>query len=239
MIKGKRRALGIAFILALALARPVPAAAPAAKDDDVDKDIQRVQDSIRVLGEMMKEADKSIPKNLLAKSAGIAIIPGVIKAAYIVGGRHGNGILAVRGKDGGWSNPSFIKLTGGSLGLQLGVESADVILLFMTPRSVGNITKGKFTLGADAGLAAGPIGRAAEASTDAQLKAEIYSYSRSRGLFAGLSLQGASLSIDGKANERFYKLKGVGAQTIFEGKVVQAPAAAVTLRNALAETAGK
>jgi len=237
MIKQKRLALGVIFVLALALVRPSPAAA--AKDDKADKDIQRVQDSIRVLGEMMKEADKSIPQDLLAKSAGIAIIPGVIKAAYVIGGRHGNGVLVVRGKDGGWSSPSFIKLTGGSLGLQIGVESADILLLFMTPRSVGNITNGKFTLGADAGLAAGPLGRAAEASTDAQLKAEIYSYSRSRGLFAGLSLQGASLSVDGNANERFYQLKGVGAQTIFEGKVLRIPDIVAKLRQALAEAAGK
>jgi lipid-binding SYLF domain-containing protein len=239
MFRQRRLTLGIMFVLALALVRPSPAMALAARDDGADKDIQRVQDSIRVLGEMMKEADKSIPKNLLAKSAGIAIIPGVIKAAYVIGGRHGNGVLVVRGKDGGWSSPSFIKLTGGSLGLQIGVESADILLLFMTPRSVENITKGKFTLGADAGLAAGPLGRAAEASTDAELKAEIYSYSRSRGLFAGLSLQGASLSVDGKANERFYQLKGVGAQTIFEGKVLKIPDIVAKLRKALEEAAGK
>ncbi|MGA2362749.1 MAG: lipid-binding SYLF domain-containing protein [Candidatus Aminicenantales bacterium] len=229
----KRRTLGIALVLAIVLARPGLAPGSPAKNNAPANEIKRVEDATRVLGEMMKESDKGIPEKLLEKSAGIAIIPDVIKAAYIVGGRHGYGVFLVRGKDGVWSNPSFIGLTGGSIGWQIGVESADVILVFRTPRSIENITRGKFTLGADAGVSAGPLGRSAEASTDAELKAEIYAYSRSRGLYAGVSFQGASLYVDAKANQDFYGLKGVGPQTIFEGKVLQVPDVALKLRKAL------
>jgi lipid-binding SYLF domain-containing protein len=187
---------------------------------------------------MMKESDKSIPRKLVAESAGIAIIPDVIKAAFIVGGRHGSGVVCVRGKDGGWSNPAFIGITGGSVGWQIGVESADIILVFRTPRSIENFARGKFTLGADAGVSAGPLGRSAEASTDAELKAEILSYSRSRGLYVGLSLQGASLYVDAKANQNFYAVKGVVPQTIFEGQVSNVPEAAAKLRQALGTFSG-
>jgi len=210
----------------------------AAADKSPASEIKKVEDSVRVLDEMMKESDKGVPLELFEKIAGIAIIPNVIKAAYIVGGRHGYGVLVVRGKDGRWTNPSFIGITGGSLGWQIGIESADVILVFRTPRSVENITRGKFTLGADAGVAAGPLGRSAEASTDAQLKAEIYSYSRSRGLYAGLSVQGASLYVDGKANQQFYGMKDVTPQAIFDGKVGQVPEAAGKLRAALGKYTG-
>jgi lipid-binding SYLF domain-containing protein len=233
MTAQKRRTLGITLVLTLVLARPGLAAGSPARNDSPANEIKKVDDATRVLGEMMKESDKGIPEKLLEKSAGIAIIPNVIKAAYIIGGRHGYGVLLVRGKDGVWSNPSFIGLTGGSIGWQIGVESADVILVFRTPRSIENITRGKFTLGADAGVSAGPLGRSAEASTDAELKAEIYAYSRSRGLYAGLSLQGASLYVDAKANQDFYGLKGVGPQEIFKGKVLQVPDAAQKLRKAL------
>jgi len=229
----KGRTLGIALVLAIVLARPGLAPGSPAKNDGPADEIKRVEDATRILGEMMKESDKSIPEKLLEKSAGIAIIPDVIKAAYVVGGRHGNGVLLVRGKDGVWSNPSFIGITGGSIGWQIGVESADVILVFRTPRSIENITRGKFTLGADAGISAGPLGRSAEASTDAEFKAEIYAYSRSRGLYAGLSFQGASLHVDAKANQNFYGLKGIGPQTIFEGKVPRVPDVALKLRKAL------
>jgi lipid-binding SYLF domain-containing protein len=213
------------------VARPAAGEAPA-------KQIQKVEDSIRVLQEMMKESDKSIPIKLLEQSAGIAIIPDVIKAAYIVGGRHGNGIVCVRNAQGVWSDPAFISITGGSVGWQIGVESADIILVFRTPRSIENFAKGKFTLGADAGVSAGPLGRSAEASTDAELKAEIYSYSRSRGLYAGLSVQGASLHVDAKANQSFYGVKAIVPKTIFEGQVTGVPDVVAKLRRALESFSG-
>jgi lipid-binding SYLF domain-containing protein len=135
-------------------------------------------------------------------------------------------------KNGGWSDPAFISIKGGSIGWQAGVESADVILIFRTPRSIENITKGKFTLGADIGIAAGPLGRSAEASTDTQLKAEILSYSRSRGLYAGLSFQGSSIQEDPKATGEFYG-GPVNAGDVFEGKVKRLPEIAKELKTAL------
>ena len=223
-----------AIALGFALLVPTFGAAPApARQEAPAGEIRKVDDAVRVLDEMMREADKSIPRELLENAAGIAIIPDVIKAAYIVGGRHGKGVLLVRGAGGRWSNPAFISLTGGSFGWQLGVESADIILVFRTPRSVENITRGKFTLGADAGVAAGPLGRSAEASTDAALKAEILAYSKSRGLYAGLSIQGASLSIDDKADQSFYGIQKITPDEIFAGKTRQVPESAAKLRSAL------
>ena len=229
------RILKTSGVLALGLLLLVPAsgivAAPAKEEAPVGE-IRKVDDAVRVLEEMMREADKSIPRELFENAAGIAIIPNVIKAAYIIGGRHGKGVMVVR-TGGRWSDPAFISVTGGSFGWQAGVESADIILVFRTPRSVENITRGKFTLGADAGVAAGPVGRSAEASTDAALKAEIYSYSKSRGLYAGLSIQGASLSIDDKANQSFYGIQKIKPEQIFEGKTGQVPEEAAKLRSAL------
>ena len=225
--------IGVALVLALFGPTPVSAAARPAGGETPANEVQKVDDSVRVLQEMMKESDKSVPIRLLERSAGIAIIPDVVKAAFVVGGRHGRGIVCVRGRDGAWSDPVFIGITGVSVGWQVGVQSADIILVFRTERSLENFTRGKFTLGADAGVAAGPLGRSAEASTDAELKAEILSYSRSRGLYVGLSLQGASLYVDAKADESFYGVKGIVPKTIFEGKVSGVPAAAAKLRQAL------
>ena len=153
---------------------------PAQVEDD------RAGDASRVLGEILRIPEESIPTNLLAEAQAIAVIPNVVKAGFVVGGRRGRGLIAMRGADGTWSNPSFVTLTGGSFGFQAGVQSADVILVFRSKRGVDSIVNGKFTLGADASVAAGPVGRSAQASTDEQLKAEIYSYSRARGLFAGV-----------------------------------------------------
>jgi len=228
MTPWKKCAWGIVLCLVLACPR-----LGIAENNPPAGEIRKVEDTIRVLQDMMQESDKSIPQRLLAESAGIAIIPDVIKAAYIVGGRHGSGVVCVRKKDGTWSNPAFIGITGGSIGWQIGVESADIILVFRTHRSIENFARGKFTLGADAGVSAGPVGRSAEASTDVELKAEILSYSRSRGLYAGLSVQGASLYVDAKANQNFYGLKGIAPQTIFEGQITNVPEAAGKLRHAL------
>ncbi len=200
---------------------------------DPIKEIRKVEDAIRVLREMTAEADKSVPVGLVAESAGIAILPDVIKAAFIIGGRHGKGVLLVRRESGGWSDPVFIDIKAGSAGWQVGVQSTDLILVFKTPRSIENITKGKFTLGADVGIAAGPMGRSAEASTDSELKAEIYSYARSRGLYAGLSLQGASIQVDDKANGNFYGVRGIEAERILGGGTLTAPGIAGTLKKAL------
>lgn len=166
--------------------------------------IVKIDDAVEVLAQTLSIPEKGIPPALLGNAEGIAIIPGVIKAGFILGGRYGKGILVVRQKDGSWSNPVFITVAGGSIGWQIGVESIDIILVFKSSRSVEGIMNGKFTLGADASVAAGPVGRQASASTDVLLKSEIYSYSRSRGLFAGLALDGAGIQINHDANEAFY-----------------------------------
>ena len=200
-----------------------------------DKEENKLADnSVRVLKEIMMAPDKSIPKDLLQNAHAIAVIPDVIKAGFVVGGRHGDGLISVKTRDGTWSNPSFVSLTGGSVGFQAGVSSTDVVLVFRTQRGVDSIVNGKFTLGADASAAAGPVGRSATASTDAQLKAEIYSYSRSRGLFAGAALDGSAITIDNDANQAVYG-SGVTARRIFEGGVTAVPNPVVDFRDRLEE----
>ncbi|HDT14390.1 MAG TPA: hypothetical protein ENO03_08570 [Candidatus Aminicenantes bacterium] len=226
--------LAIALMVALALAGPSGAGPESQAGENASNQIGKIEDAIRVLEEMMKESDKSVPANLIEEAAGIAIIPDVIRAGLVIGGRHGKGVLLVRAGTGSWSDPAFIEITGGSIGWQAGVQSADVILVFRTPRSIENFNEGKFTLGADAGIAAGPVGRTAEASTDAELKAEILSYSRSRGLFVGLTLQGSSIRSDRKANRNFYG-REVTPKEIFDGHAPAAPAVASKLKSVLAD----
>jgi lipid-binding SYLF domain-containing protein len=230
-------ALALVVIAAPALAGIrglAPAAAPQAGPDQV----QKIDDAIRVLQEMMKESDKSIPESLIEQCAGIAIVPDVIRAGLVIGGKHGKGVLLVRTKSGAWSDPTFIDVKGGSIGWQAGVQSADVVLVFRTPRSLENVVKGDFTLGADIGVAAGPLGRQAEASTDSELKAEILSYSKSRGLYAGLTLQGSSIQQDRKANRAFYG-KDISPEDVLAGKATAVPEVVAKLKVALAEAVKK
>ena len=203
-----------------------------------EEESKRAENAVRVLKEVMQAPDKAIPHDLLQNAHAIAVIPDVIKAGLVVGGRHGNGLIAVKTRDGTWSNPSFISLTGGSIGFQAGVSSTDVILVFRTERGVDSIVHGKFTIGADASAAAGPVGRSAQASTDAQLKAEIYSYSRARGLFAGAALDGSALTIDNSANQAVYG-DGVTVRRIFDGGVSNVPDAVVDFRDRLEEYTAK
>ena len=144
----------------------------------------------QVLDEIMSISMRRIPESLLADAKGIAIFPNLLKGGLIVGVRYGRGVVVVRDQAGPWRPPVFVSLTGGSLGWQVGLQATDVILVFKTHNSVKNLMNGKFTLGLDVAAAAGPVGREATAATDATLRAEIYSYSRSRGLFAGLALDG-------------------------------------------------
>lgn len=198
------------------------------------KEEQRAVKAIEVLDLIMASADSEIPESLLSKAYAIAVIPEVVKVGMVVGGRRGKGLVSVRGADGTWSNPSYITLTGGSFGFQAGVQSADVVLVFRTPRGVDTLINGKFTLGADASVAAGPVGRQASAATDAELKAEILAYARSRGLFAGVALDGTVLSIDWDANERVYG-GGTTPRAIFENRVRSAPSHIVDFRDQLEE----
>jgi len=204
------------------------------------KEAAKIDDSVKVLEQIEKIPEKSIPPALLGNAGGIAIIPNVIKAGFIVGGRYGTGILVVRDKEGRWSDPSFISIMGGSIGWQIGVESIDIILVFKSTRSVESLMKGQFTLGVNASVAAGPVGRQAEAATDVQLKSEIYSYSRSKGLFAGLALEGAALQIDDDANTAFYGEPDLRAHDILSNKVAKTPPPVDKLKKLLNEyTSGK
>ena len=154
-----------------------------------------LDDSYFALRGFLNMSEKRIPAKLLRKAQAIAIIPHVIRGGFIVGGRYGEGILMVKNQ-GVWSDPVFVTLAGGSFGWQIGLESIDVMLIFKSKERIRNLLGGKFTLGADASIAAGPVGRAGEASTDIRFRSEIYSYSKSRGIFAGVALKGAVLDID-------------------------------------------
>jgi lipid-binding SYLF domain-containing protein len=203
--------------------------------DAGSKEATKVDAATEVLTEIMSIPEKGIPPSLLHNAYGIAVIPSVIKASLVVGGRYGTGILVVRSKEGVWSNPCFVSLAGGSVGYQIGAQSTDVILVFKSSKSIDGIIRGKFTLGADAAIAAGPVGRQAAAATDIQLKAEIYSYSRSRGLFAGVAVEGAALQIDHKSNEAFYGKASITPREIFTDKAIKVPAAANEFNKALAK----
>lgn len=198
------------------------------------KEQKRAEDALGVLRQVQSTPDSEIPESLLSKAYAIAVIPDVVKVGLVVGGRRGKGLISVRQADGTWSNPAYIAVTGGSFGFQAGVQSADIILVFRTPRGVDNLVSGKFTLGADASVAAGPVGRQAAAATDAELKAEILAYARARGLFAGIALDGSVLSLDYDAIERVYGA-GVSPRALFEGRVRGAPGFIVDFRDQLEE----
>ncbi len=176
-----------------------------------DTPAETVQDSEQVLGELIAIPGKEVPQRLLAEAQGVAIIPNVIKVGLVAGGRRGHGVVMVRDAQGQWTLPQFVTLTGGSLGWQVGIQATDVVLVFTTRKGVEGLLKGKFTVGVDASIAAGPVGRSAAAATDTELKAEIYSYSRSRGLFVGASLDGSLLEMDQGATASFYGPPQAGA----------------------------
>jgi lipid-binding SYLF domain-containing protein len=183
---------------------------------------ERARNALRVLTDIQQIPEQSIPDKLLDEGRAIVVIPDTLKAGLVIGGRRGHGLMSVKRPDGTWSNPVFVKLTGGSIGFQVGVQSSDVVLVFRNDRSLDNIVNGKFTLGADAGVAAGPVGRNASAATDGQLKAEIWSWSRARGLFAGVALDGAALQIDDAADLNVYG-SNTTPRMIFEGRTTGLP----------------
>ena len=176
-----------------------------------------IESATEVLTALVRTPDEGIPAHLLAEAQAVAIIPNTIKVGLIVGGQHGKGVVVVKEKNGTWRAPSFITMTGGSVGYQIGVQGADIVLVFRTAKSVDDLMKGTFKIGADAAAAAGPVGRRVEAATNETLKAEILSYSRSRGLFAGVSVDGSVIHIDSRANAGYYG-------TVAQGQVVPQPA---------------
>ncbi len=169
---------------------------------DLSADNEKLARAGAVLHTFTTIEEEGIPLDLLQRARGIAVIPSVIRGGFLIGGRRGRGVLAVRGPSGEWSNPAFVTLTGGSIGGQFGVESADVVLIFANDRSINNIASGKFTLGGDATAIAGPLGRSSTKAVTA--KSEVYVYMRSRGLFAGATFEGARLDVDQQGSAAFY-----------------------------------
>jgi lipid-binding SYLF domain-containing protein len=192
---------------------------------------QTIQAASAVLNETMSTPGNRIPQAMLSDAHGVAIIPNVIKGGFVVGARHGRGVLFIREADGVWHAPVFITLTGGNIGWQAGLQSSDIILVFKTQQSIQGILSGKLTLGADAAAAAGPVGRQTAMATDGKLSAEIYTYSRSRGLFAGVSIDGSVLRIDQLATGAYY-------QSSTPGQPMVIPASAQQLTQAVAAYAG-
>jgi len=201
-----------AALLAWVMAWPAQAAEVSAA-----KAAAKVDEAKAVITEIMAAPDKGIPHDLLKGAKGIAIFPGVVKAGFVIGGKYGRGVL-LRHTGKSWSAPAFFSVGAGSIGWQIGASSTDLVLLIRSKRGLDSFMKNEFSLGADASIAAGPVGRDASAATDVALKAEILSYSRSRGLFAGLSLEGAKINILEDYNKVYYG-KVVSPHDIVYGKV--------------------
>ena len=200
------------------------AAAPALAAEPATKEDARAIEATAILNEWQQIPDLVIPDRLLERAQAIAVFPGVIKGAFWFGGRYGKGIVTVRDLQGHWSNPAFLSVGGGSWGLQFGVQSADIILVFTTRKGIEGLSGGKVTVGGDVSGAVGPVGRQMSGATDLSFSAEVYSYSRAKGLFAGIALDGSSMNIDHTANSRYYRHDEVLASDIFANKVGPAPA---------------
>jgi lipid-binding SYLF domain-containing protein len=192
-----------------------------AAENDAAKRVEKAAD---VMDEIMASPDKGIPQDLLSKSHCIVIVPDLKKGAFIVGAKYGKGVVSCRMADGKWSAPATIRVEGGSVGFQIGGEVTDVVMLVMNQRGMDKLLGDKFTLGGEGEVAAGPVGRAASAQTDAKMTAEILSYSRNHGLFAGISLTGATLRPDPKDNQELYG-KPLTNREIVTSKVTPPPSA--------------
>jgi len=223
-----RKAAFVVTATAVLLAAGVAATARAQSAE-----ADRVREAAMVFTEIMSAPDAGIPKAILDKTESIAVFPSMLRGGFVVGAQHGRGIISVRDRESNtWSAPAFLTVTGGSFGAQIGGQAVDLVLLIMDRRGVNQLVGNQFKIGADAGLAAGPIGRSAEASTDIQLRAQILSYSRSRGLFAGITLNGSSIRQDRDANGRFYGTRYTTRQIVFE-RLGGAPEAVVIWRDTL------
>jgi len=218
----------VTLTLAFAIAwTPVLAA------DANTKTAERLDDSASLFSEIMSTPDRAIPQELLERANCVVLVPALKKAAFGVGGKYGRGFAICRGADGtGWGPPAAIRIEGGSIGLQIGVSSTDVVMLIMNQRGMKRLSASKFTIGADAAAAAGPVGRSAAAQTDAFVSAEILSYSRSKGLFAGISLDGATLRNDLDENEILYGQRWTSKQILGSGaKMPEAASKLVAVLN--------
>ena len=183
-----------------------------------DDEIKRLKTATTVFEEIMEAPDNAIPRAILDKATAVAIFPSTVKAGFIFGGHRGKGVISARNEQGEWSTPAFLTLTGGSFGLQIGGQSVDLILVIMNRRGLEKLLRNEFKIGGDASAVVGPLGRDLEASTDLTLRAEILSYSRTRGLFAGITLKGSTIRADRDANERFYDYPFGSGQLVLEGE---------------------
>ena len=213
------RALLVAVAAVLAA---TPLLARAQSDEE-----KRITDSAAVLETLVRAPDQEIPDYILERAEAIVVIPSLVKGGFIVGAQHGRGIMSVRDRETNtWGAPGFVALTGGSIGWQIGLQAVDLVLLVMNREGVKDLLDNEFKLGANASVAAGPVGRQGEASTDASLSAQILAYSRAKGLFAGLSLEGASLRIDRDAIERFYG-KSISKDEMVRGISITTPGGSI------------
>jgi lipid-binding SYLF domain-containing protein len=221
-------------VVGLVLAAGAPARAQAGEE-------ARIRDATTVLGEIMSTPDRGIPKAILGKAEAIAIFPGLIRAGLAVGGQFGHGVICVRNREAGtWSAPAFLTIAGGSFGAQIGAQSIDLVLVIMDATGVQRLLGNQFKIGAEASVAAGPVGRSAEAATDIQLRAKILSYSRSRGLFGGIALNGSTMAADEDANQRFYGQRMGSRDVVAKASSREdLPEVVGALRKALAEHADR
>ncbi len=220
--KGKttmlRRNHVLIALFALALVASTFSPVPFTAKDNASEEKERAMKATQVLSEVMQIPEGGIPNELMERAEAIAVIPHMIKGAFGFGGEYGKGLVTQRMTNGRWSAPSFIKVGGGNFGLQLGVESTDLVLVFTSREGFKGLLNGKLKLGADAAVAAGPVGRKAQVSSDVLLKSPVFAYSRSKGLFAGISLDGSVVTIDDKSNRDVYG-REVTAQDVLSGKV--------------------
>ncbi len=227
MVKKTTSALVMALVMALALAAPAWA-------DSKTKATARVLEAVDVLNEIMKEEDKAVPRDLLRRAKAVAIFPGMIKAGFIVGGQGGTGVVLARHKDGSWSPPAFFTMAGASVGFQIGAASTDLILVVMKQKGLNGILHNKVKFGADATAAVGPVGRGASAGlTAASTKADVLSYSWSKGLFAGISLDGMGMEYDRETSRHYYG-RSLSVRDILERGKAKPPASARKLMRTLA-----
>jgi len=214
----KSRLIGVLCFVLITGALTMPTLAQK-KGKELNEAARRSNDAATVFNEIMGAPDNAIPKELVDKAQAIAVFPGVVKAAFIIGGTEGKGVISRRTPQG-WTTPAFFNLGGGSFGAQIGADKTDYVLLIMNEHGLNGLLGDKFAIGGEAGVAAGPVGRTASASTDAQLKAEVLTYSRSKGLFAGVDLNGTAVTPDNKLNEAVY---GVQAKDVLSGAVSRIP----------------
>src|SRR5215813_1133620 len=220
--------IGMSLLLALVAFENAAAAQESkqttpAKEPADDKNVREYKDraaeSAKVLTEIMNIPESSIPEELMARAHGIAVIPHVVKGAFGIGGQWGKGLMSQRREDGSWSVPAYIEIGGGSFGFQIGLQASDIVLVFTDEDGIKGILKGKVKLGADASATAGPVGRKAEVGTDVLLRSAVFAYSRSKGLFAGVSLDGSIISIDDSANRKVYGKAVTGEQILLDRAV--------------------